>query len=312
MARDSKTSPSLAPNGAPCRLAKFELRTRAARLTVSGGTISSARFTERGRRAWGAALAGRHGRVSPRRVFCEVRLRGARGARARVDRVGAAPESDERSLRVELPVAVAGWATHALARVRVDARWDTDTRRLHVSVTRQRARATRGTHADAPGASRSVFEARWRCALAGSDSCARGVGAEGTSACSSEPSRFRDAADGARLNAPAATKRVGSRTAACSAYSSPSATSWTPSARRTASGTCPSPARVRARGAPRIVGAPARPRGARVRDRPMVRPHHPTLSSQTRWPACWTSRLPSSRAARANGPRRAAARDRRP
>ena len=36
--RDSKTSPPLAPNGAPCRLAKFELRTRAARLTVSGGT----------------------------------------------------------------------------------------------------------------------------------------------------------------------------------------------------------------------------------------------------------------------------------
>ena len=36
-----------------------------------------------------------------------------------------------------LPVAVAVvWATHALARVRVDARWDTDTRRLHVSVTR--------------------------------------------------------------------------------------------------------------------------------------------------------------------------------
>ena len=121
-----------------------------------------------------------------------------------------------------LPVAVAVvWATHALARVRVDARWDTDTRRLHVSVTRQRARDAPGTHADAPGASRAFSRRDADAPLAGSDSARAASEPEGTSACSSEPSQSRDAADGARLNAPAATKRVGSRTAACSAYSSP-------------------------------------------------------------------------------------------
>jgi len=121
-----------------------------------------------------------------------------------------------------LPVAVAVvWATHALARVRVDARWDTGTRRLHVSVTRQRARDAPGTHADAPGASRAFSRRDADAPLAGSDAARAASEPEGTSACSSEPSQSRDAADGARLNSPAATKRVGSRTAACSAYSSP-------------------------------------------------------------------------------------------
>jgi sorting nexin-13 len=121
-----------------------------------------------------------------------------------------------------LPVAVAVvWATHALARVRVDARWDTGTRRLHVSVTRQRARDAPGTHADAPGASRAFSRRDADAPLAGSDAAHAASEPEGTSACSSEPSQSRDAADGARLNSPTATKRVGSRTAACSAYSSP-------------------------------------------------------------------------------------------
>lgn len=122
-----------------------------------------------------------------------------------------------------LPVAVAVvWATHALARVRVDARWDTGTRRLHVSVTRQRARDAPGTHADAPGASRAFSRRDADAPLAGSDAARAASEPEGTSACSSEPSQLRDAADGARLNSDeTATKRVGSRTAACSAYSSP-------------------------------------------------------------------------------------------
>lgn len=123
-----------------------------------------------------------------------------------------------------LPVAVAVvWATHALARVRVDARWDTGTRRLHVSVTRQRARDAPGTHADAPGASRAFSRRDADAPLAGSDAARAASEPEGTSACSSEPSQSRDAADGARLNSrnDETTKRVGSRTAACSAYSSP-------------------------------------------------------------------------------------------
>ena len=118
-----------------------------------------------------------------------------------------------------LPVAVAVvWATHALARVRVDARWDTGTRRLHVSVTRQRARDAPGTHADAPGASRAFSRRDADAPLAGSDAARAASEPEGTSACSSEPSHFRDAADGARLNAPAASSSARSTR---SAYSSP-------------------------------------------------------------------------------------------
>jgi len=120
-----------------------------------------------------------------------------------------------------LPVAVAVvWATHALARVRVDARWDTGTRRLHVSVTRQRARDAPGTHADAPGASRAFSRRDADAPLAGSDAARAASEPEGTSACSSEPSQSRDAADGARLNSrnDETTKRVGSYSYS---YSSP-------------------------------------------------------------------------------------------
>ena len=120
-----------------------------------------------------------------------------------------------------LPVAVAVvWATHALARVRVDARWDTGTRRLHVSVTRQRARDAPGTHADAPGASRAFSRRDADAPLAGSDAARAASEPEGTSACSSEPSQLRDAADGARLNSrnDETTKRVGSYSYS---YSSP-------------------------------------------------------------------------------------------
>ena len=90
--------------GAPRLLGELSASNARGEVSQSrAGRGSSARFTERGRRAWGAALAGRHGRVSPRRVLGEVRLRGARGARARVDRAGAGPESDERSIRGESP-----------------------------------------------------------------------------------------------------------------------------------------------------------------------------------------------------------------
>ena len=87
-----------------------------------------------------------------------------------------------------LPVAVAVvWATHALARVRVDARWDTRTRRLHVSVTRQRARDAPGTHDDAPGASRAFSRRDADSPLAGETRDAASE-PERTSTCSPPPS----------------------------------------------------------------------------------------------------------------------------
>ena len=87
-----------------------------------------------------------------------------------------------------LPVAVAVvWATHALARVRVDARWDTRTRRLHVSVTRQRARDAPGTHDDAPGASRAFSRRDADSPLAGETRAAASE-SERTSTCSPPPS----------------------------------------------------------------------------------------------------------------------------
>ena len=87
-----------------------------------------------------------------------------------------------------LPVAVAVvWATHALARVRVDARWDTRTRRLHVSVTRQRARDAPGTHDDAPGASRAFSRRDAVSPLAGETRAAASE-SERTSTCSPPPS----------------------------------------------------------------------------------------------------------------------------
>ena len=87
-----------------------------------------------------------------------------------------------------LPVAVAVvWATHALARVRVDARWDTRTRRLHVSVTRQRARDAPWTHDDAPGASRAFSRRDADSPLAGETRDAASE-PERTSTCSPPPS----------------------------------------------------------------------------------------------------------------------------
>ena len=112
------------------------------------GRGSSARFTERGRRAWGAALAGRHGRVSPRRVLGEVRRRGARGARARVDRAGAGPESDERSLRGESP----GGGGRGVG----DARPGASARGRAVG----HAHATSARQRDAPARARRALDAR--------------------------------------------------------------------------------------------------------------------------------------------------------
>ena len=83
-----------------------------------------------------------------------------------------------------------------LARVRVDARWDTDTRRLHVSVTRQRARDAPGTHADAPGRlERFRGEMRMRLSPARTLRARRRAG--GDVRLFFGPSQSRDAADGA-------------------------------------------------------------------------------------------------------------------
>ena len=153
----------------------------ARRLCVSGGT----RLVRRPCRAGplpraGRGAAGRHGRVSPRRVFCEVRLRGARGARARVDRVGAAPESDERSLRVES----AGGGGRGVG----DARPGSSARGRavghgHAASARQRdapARARRARDARRrAGRVSSVFEARCGCASRRLGLCRRGGRAGG-------------------------------------------------------------------------------------------------------------------------------------
>ena len=278
------------------------------------GRGSSARFTERGRRAWGAALAGRHGRVSPRRVFCEVRLRGARGARARVDRVGAAPESDERSLRVES----AGGGGRGVG----DARPGSSARGRavghgHAACARQRdapARARRARDARRrAGRVSSVFEARCGCASRRLGLCARGVGAGG------DVRLFFGAiavsGRGGRRETERPRGDETSRVADGGVFGV-----FVPSPRRRGRRARderrverkPLLARVRARGgAPRIVGAPARPRGARVRDRPMVRPHHSGHSVPKRGGPRAGRRVCRARAPRApNGPRRAAARDR--
>ena len=113
-----------------------------------------------------------------------------------------------------MPVAVAlVWATQVLARVRVDARWDTRTQRLHVSVTRQRARYAPGTHDDAQGASRAFSRRVADVPLAGEIRDAASE-LETTSVWSPEPSLV-DAKDDAS-NTSETMQRDGSQTEACS------------------------------------------------------------------------------------------------
>ena len=117
-----------------------------------------------------------------------------------------------------LPVAVAVvWATHALARVRVDARWDTRTRCVRVSVTRLGARYAPGTPDDASGASRAFSRRDADVApLAGET---RDAASERERTCFSARSSelpLVDAMNGTAATGPATKNRDGSQTAACS------------------------------------------------------------------------------------------------